>query len=392
MVSGWTVRSLEDCMAAIIDYRGKTPEKTSSGIPLITAKAVKGGRIATPDEFIAPEDYEAWMRRGIPKAGDVVVTTEAPLGEVGQLGADRVALAQRLIALRGKPAVLDNAFLKFLMQSASVQDQLHARATGTTVLGIKQSELRKISLVLPPFGEQRAIARILGSLDDKIELNRRMNGTLGAMARALFQSWFVGFDPVRAKAEGRDPGLPQPLADLFPDGFEESELGYVPRGWRVLSLNQAAAFLNGLALQKFPPEGDGYLPVIKIAQLRKGTTDDAERASANLDGAYVIEDGDVLFSWSGSLEIDIWCGGRGALNQHLFKATSRQYPKWLYYHWINQHLVEFRAIAAGMSAATTIGHIQRHHLREAGASEKPSACGGQIPQDSVREQSLGRNR
>src|SRR6266567_3616969 len=102
----WQMEQLEDCMEAIIDYRGKTPEKTSSGIPLITAKVVKGGRIETPDEFIAVDDYEPWMRRGIPKSGDVVITTEAPLGEVAQLGTERVALAQRLIALRGKDGLL----------------------------------------------------------------------------------------------------------------------------------------------------------------------------------------------------------------------------------------------------------------------------------------------
>jgi type I restriction enzyme S subunit len=117
MTGEWTVRPLEDCVATLIDYRGKTPRKTSSGIPLITAKVVKGGRIETPDEFISVDDYEPWMRRGLPNAGDVVITTEAPLGEVAQLGSERVALAQRLIALRGKPGVLDNTFLKFLIQS-----------------------------------------------------------------------------------------------------------------------------------------------------------------------------------------------------------------------------------------------------------------------------------
>ena len=240
MAGEWTVRPLEDCMAALIDYRGKTPQKTSFGIPLITAKVVKGGRIETPDEFIAVDDYEPWMRRGIPKAGDVVITTEAPLGEVAQLGTGRVALAQRLIALRGKSGVLDNGFLKFLMQSEDVQDQLRARASGTTVLGIKQSELRKVLLTLPPIDEQRAIAHILGTLDDKIELNRRMNETLEAIARALFKSWFVNFDPVRAKAEGRDPGLPKHSADLFPDSFEDSELGEIPKGWRIGTLADLA--------------------------------------------------------------------------------------------------------------------------------------------------------
>ena len=261
MAAEWTELALEDCMSAIIDYRGKTPRKTPFGIPLITAKTVKGGRVETPDEFIAAEDYESWMRRGIPHAGDVVVTTEGPLGETAQLGTERVALAQRLIALRGKHDLLDNTYLKFLMQSAGVQDQLRAGATGTTVLGIKQSELRKILLTLPPIAEQRAIAHVLGALDDKIELNRRMNETLEAIARALFKSWFVDFDPVRAKPEGRDPGLPKPLADLFPDSFENSEFGQIPKGWGVGAiLTQARLLSGGTPRTDRPDYWDGDVP------------------------------------------------------------------------------------------------------------------------------------
>ena len=223
-----------------------TPQKTSSGIPLITAKVVKGGRIETPDEFISVDEYAPWMRRGIPNAGDVVITTEAPLGEVAQLGCERVALAQRLIALRGKSGVLDNTFLKFLMQSEDVQNQLRARASGTTVLGIKQSELRKVLLTLPPIHEQRAIAHILGTLDDKIDLNRKTNETLEAMARAFFKSWFVDFDPVRAKAAGRKPaGMDAETARLFPDEFEESELGRIPKGWVVKTIGDLSEVVGG---------------------------------------------------------------------------------------------------------------------------------------------------
>jgi len=257
------------------------------------------------------------------------------------------------------------------MQSEDVQEQLRARASGTTVLGIKQTELRKVLLSLPPFGEQRAIAHILGTLDDKIELNRRMNETLEAMARALFKSWFVDFDPVRAKAEGRDPGLPKPLADLFPARLVDSEFGEIPEGWEVKNMDQIARFLNGLALQKYPPIDARSLPVIKIAQLRAGHTDGADRASADLQADYVVQDGDILFSLSGSLECRLWAGGPGALNQHLFKVTSAKYPRWLCYLGIHHHLDDFRHIAAGK--ATTMGHIQRHHLSDAKLPVPPLA-------------------
>jgi len=190
-----------------------------------------------------------------------------------------------------------------------------------------------------------------------------MSETLEAIARALFKSWFVDFDPVRAKAEGRDPGLPKPLADLFPDSFEDSELGEIPKGWKLKPLDEIARFLNGLALQKYPPTGERSLPVIKIAQLRAGTTDGADRASADLEPAYIVQNGDILFSWSGSLECVLWAAGPGALNQHLFKVTSDKYPKWLCYLGVHHHLEDFRHIAAGK--ATTMGHIQRHHLSDA---------------------------
>jgi type I restriction enzyme S subunit len=219
------------------------------------------------------------------------------------------------------------------------------------------------------------IAHILGTLDDKIELNRRMSETLEAIARALFKSWFVDFDPVRWKMERKgaqsqshssrpgDFAFPPALAALFPDSFEDSELGEIPSGWEVKSLDAIARFVNGLALQKYPPTGERSLPVIKIAQLRAGTTEGADRASVDLEPAYIVQDGDILFSWSGSLECVLWAAGSGALNQHLFKVTSDQYPKWLCYLGVHHHLADFRRIAAGK--ATTMGHIQRHHLSDA---------------------------
>ncbi|MGH8761120.1 MAG: restriction endonuclease subunit S, partial [Burkholderiales bacterium] len=202
----WTLAPLENCLDALIDYRGKTPDKTDAGIPLITAKIIKGGRIEKPMEFIAEDNYASWMRRGIPKEGDIVLTVEAPLGEVAQLGPEKIALAQRVVTLRGKEGVLDNTYLLYLLQTEEMLEQLKARATGTTVLGIKQSELRKVPLALPPIDQQKTAAQILKVLDDRITLLRETNATLEAIAQALFKSWFVDFDPVRAKAAGAAQG------------------------------------------------------------------------------------------------------------------------------------------------------------------------------------------
>ena len=247
--------------------------------------------------------------------------------------------------------------------------ELLTAATGSTFPNVSASQIASIPYPDLNVEEQRAIAHVLGTLDDKIELNRRMNETLEDMARALFKSWFVDFEPVRAKMEGRwrrgesVPGLPAEHYDLFPHRLVPSELGEIPEGWAVKPLDSIADFLNGLALQKYPA-GDGpKLPVIKIAQLRAGHTSSADVASADIPGIYVVRDGDVLFSWSGSLELTVWVGGDGALNQHLFKVTSQSYPKWLFYNWIQEHLQWFRAIAA--DKATTMGHIRRQHLGEA---------------------------
>jgi type I restriction enzyme, S subunit len=236
--------------------------------------------------------------------------------------------------------------------------------SGSAQPSLNRNFIYPIPIHVPKPAEQKAIAAVLGALDDKIELNRRMNATLEAIARALFQSWFVDIDPVRAKLDGRAPaGLDPAAAALFPEHFEETVLGHTPKGWEVRSLDKAAHYLNGLALQKYPP-GDGpTLPVIKIAQLRKGDSIGADRCNTDLPPNHVVQDGDVLFSWSGSLEVELWCGGRGALNQHLFKVTSPEFPKWFYYLWTLYHLDEFRLIAA--DKATTMGHIQRGHLTAA---------------------------
>ena len=265
----------------------------------------------------------------------------------------------RITAIRD--GEIDLKFLYYVMCTETYRHEVLASATGTTVKHTSPERIKRFSFLLPRLSEQRAIAHILGTLDDKIELNRRMNRTLEEMARAIFQDWFVDFGPVRAKLEGREPYLPPELWDLFPDRLVDSELGEMPEGWEVKALDEIADYRNGLALQKFrPKESEGRLPVVKIAQLRKGRADSEEWAKETITPDCIIDDGDVVFSWSGSLMIKVWSGGRAALNQHLFKVTSREYPKWFYLHRIESNLTEFQDIAA--DKATTMGHIKREHL------------------------------
>ena len=214
----WRQDRLIDILDTLIDYRGKTPNKVDCGIPLITAKIVKNGRIDTPTEFLPTEDYNGWMVRGFPQVGDVVLTTEAPLGEVAQLTDEKIALAQRIVCLRGKEGVLDNTYLKYFFLLNIGQNRLKARETGTTVTGIKQSELKEILIDYPKIDTQKAIASVLSSLDSKIELNRRINDNLEQQVQALFKAWFVDFEP-------------------FKDGeFVDSELGMIPKAWKIKPL------------------------------------------------------------------------------------------------------------------------------------------------------------
>ena len=291
MSSDLMVLPLEDCLDALIDYRGKTPVKTDAGIPLITAKIIKDGRIKTPTEFIAKDQYDAWMRRGLPKTGDVVLTVEAPLGEVAQLGPEKIALAQRVVTLRGKAGLLDSTYLLYLLQTKEMQSQLKSRATGTTVLGIKQSELRKVTLTLPSFNLQLSAAAALKALDDRIALLRETNATLEAIAQTLFKSWFVDFDPVRAKQQGIAPeGMDAATAALFPDNFEESELGLVPGGWQVAKFGD---FITRLSVGK-KYDNKSALPEGNVPILDQGKSgiigfhNDTASVKASLDSPIVV--------------------------------------------------------------------------------------------------------
>lgn len=245
-------------------------------------------------------------------------------------------------------------FLYYLIATEEFTSVANSGSSGTRMPRADWEQVKNAEFPIPTNeGEQKAIANILSSLDDKIELNRKMNETLEKIAQAIFKRWFIDFE------FPNDEGKPYKSSG---GAMVDSELGEIPKGWEVETLDEIADFLNGLAMQKYPPESKEYLPVIKIRELRNGITDSTDKASANLDKNYIVQDGDVLFSWSGSLLLKIWIGGKGALNQHLFKVTSTTFPKWFYYYWANQHLEKFRNIAS--DKATTMGHIQRHHLTE----------------------------
>ena len=358
-------------------FSGGTPTSTNSAyydggtIPWLRTKEVNYNRIYHTEQHITQLGFENSSVKLVP-VHSVIVAMYGNGDTAGRVAINKTPLTtnQACCNLVIDESQADHRFIYYFLTGQ--YETLVDLKNGGAQQNLNGQLIKGFPIALPCIAEQREIARLLESLDDRIALLRETNATLEAMAQALFKSWFVDFDPVRAKHEGRAPeAMSDPTAALFPNEFEESELGLVPKGWLVRPLDEIATFLNGLALQKFPPTDDASLPVIKIAQLRKGDAVGADRAGRNIKPEYVVQDGDVLFSWSGSLEVEVWCGGEGALNQHLFKVASEVYPKWFYYLWTKHHLESFRQIAA--SKATTMGHIQRMHLNQAKVVAPPQS-------------------
>jgi len=224
----------------------------------------------------------------------------------------------------------DQNFLFYFLANQEFVDTANSTDEGTRMPRADWNFLKKTIWNIPPLPEQKAIAEVLSSLDDKIDLLTRQNKTLEDLAQAYFRKWFIE------------------------DASDK---------WEEKGLDEIADFLNGLPLQKYPYKTGNPLHVIKIKELNNGFTDSSDLCSADIPEQYIVHPGDVIFSWSGSLKVDIWKYGKGALNQHLFKVTSCNYPKWFYYFWIKYHLPEFKMIAE--SKATTMGHIQRRDLSNA---------------------------
>ena len=373
--NNWHMASLKD----IVDLRiSGVDKKTKNGehlVQLCNYTDVYNNIFIYADmDFMKATATEHEISKCLLSNGDVIITNDSEkCGDIGVPALVRedipnLVCGYHLAILRPTPKI-DGTYLYYALNTDEAQHQFQSYANGITRFGLRKADIGLVQIPRPPLDEQRSISHILRTIDDKIALNRRITRTLEEMARTLFKSWFVDFYPVCAKMEGRWrpgeslPGLPAPLYDLFPSELVDSELGEMPKGWEAKPLDEIADYRNGLALQNFrPKKNESKLPVVKIAQLRRGHTDGKEWAKEDITSECIIDNDDVIFSRSGSLMVKIWCGGRAALNQHLFKVTSTIYPKWFYFYWLNWCLPEFQSIVT--SKATTMGHIKRHHLHD----------------------------
>ena len=318
------------------------------GTPIVTVEHL-GSRMFTTQNLPRVSDADkARLEKYTLEEGDIVFSRVGSVDRCSFVSAKEAGwlFSGRCLRVRCNERI-HPLFLYYYLQQEEVKQSIINIAVGATMPSINTKLLSEIQIVAPSKTNQKLIASTLSTLDDKIECNRRINDNLQHQANALFKSWFVDFEPFR---NGE---------------FAEAEMGMIPKGWQVVSLISIAKYLNGLAMQNFrPEENDKGLPVLKIKELGQGMSDSSsDRCSSDIAKQYIVNDGDVIFSWSGTLLVDLWCGGQCGLNQHLFKVTSSYCPKWFYYMWTKQHLNNFIQIAK--DKAVTMGHIKRGHLEEA---------------------------
>ena len=302
----------------------------------VRALNLKNGALVLDDiQRISKEVSETLPRSQLHK-NDIVLSYTGTLGECAQIREDgKYHLAPNVCKITPNDSVVNPNFLFQYIRCEKFKQTLINYAHGSTQPTIPMSTIRDIPVDIPDdLEKQGKIAAILSILDDKIAINRAINDKLEQQAQAVFRQ-------------------------------ELLQNGELPPNWTTGSLLDIADYLNGLAMQKFRPvDGERGLPVLKIKELRQGFCDySSELCSPNIKPEFIVHDGDVIFSWSGSLLVDLWCGGTCGLNQHLFKVTSVKYPKWFYYTWTAHHLARFVAIAA--DKATTMGHIKREDLAKA---------------------------
>ena len=301
-----------------IDNRGKTPPLSPTGYPLIEVKHIQEDRIYPVFEdtkYVDQETWDTWFRAHL-EPGDILFSTVGSIARSCMVPEKpKFCIAQNVLGFRVNRAKADPRFLYYAINDSFFQHEVHGRTIETVQKSIKVQDLKTCRIPLPPLAEQKAIAAVLGALDDKIELNRRMNATLEAMARALFQSWFVDFDPVRAKLDGRKPiGLDETTAALFPSTFDETAVGHIPHAWRVGSIYEISNVIYGapFASSLFNAEKLGK-PLIRIRDLPNESP--AVFTTEVHTKGYLLQPGDIAVGMDGEFRAYLWAGVESWLNQ-----------------------------------------------------------------------------
>ena len=344
---GWNCKKLVDCTKeGNISYGIVQPgQHQEDGIGIIRVNNIQNGNIYIDDVLKVSHEIESKFAKTRLEGGEVLLTL---VGSTGISAITTKALqgwnVARAVAVIKPCDEISAEWIHICLQSPFTKYFLDSRANTTVQKTLNLKDVKEIPLPIPPHEERVSLEKIYFNFENRINLNIKINKILEEMSQNLFKSWFVDFDPVvdnaldagnpipealQSRAELRQKvrnsadfkPLPAEIRSLFPSEFEETELGWMPKGWQIKSLDHIANFQNGLALQKFRPKNmeDDYLPVLKIADLRAGQITNDERARTDISDSCKVYDGDMIFSWSGTLMIDIWTGGNAALNQHLYR-------------------------------------------------------------------------
>ena len=286
------------------------------------------GFVFDENVFITMEKDEI-LRKGKLNRNDIVLTTRGTIGNVGlyddKIPYDNVRINSGMLIIRNNDKNINTKYLYYQLTSPFIRNQIFSLKTGSAQPQIPITVLKKLKLLIPDKRTQDKIVRVMDSIKNKLTLNSEINNNLYELMKNQFDNFIDNLDR-----------------------YEESVLSKI------------ANYKNGLAMQKYRPINELGLPVIKIKEMNSGISTETERCKSDIDDEVIINNGDVLFAWSGTLCMSIWCGGKAGLNQHVFKVTSDKYPKWFYYFWTLKHLNKFIEIAAGK--ATTMGHIKRTEL------------------------------
>lgn len=351
--SVWPMKRLSQLSSRIGDGIHGTPVYTEGeGYPFINGNNLKFGSIEITENTkrVPRQEYEKYFIEFDEQT--LFLSINGTLGNLAKYKGERIVLGKSAAYI--KCTGVDVDFLYYYFQQKEVKAQMWNIATGSTIKNLSLAAIRNLDIPMPPSDLAKKIVRALSLIDQKIELNNRINAELEAMAKTLYDYWFVQFD--------------FPDANGKPYKTSGGKMVYnpilkreIPEGWGDVSLVDIAEFTNGIACQKYyPSEGEDTYKVIKIREFSSGFDSNSESVCQLVPDKVVVNDGDILFSWSATLEVKLWTGGTGALNQHIFKVTSENYPKTFYYFEILRYLEYFKMVAE--LRKTTMGHITKDHL------------------------------
>ena len=318
--AAWRRATLQEVGVSLIDCDHRTPAATSDGFPYIAIPQLKNGHIdLSGARRISQSDYAEWTKKLKPRAHDVIVVRRCNSGDSALVPAGLdCAIGQNLVVLRSDATSIAPKFLRWLLRGPDWWDQVAKFINvGAVFDSLRCRDIPNFELMIPPIDDQRKISALLDALDDRITLLRETNATLEAIAQSLFKSWFVDFDPVRAKQQGLAPvGMDEATAVLFPDGFEVSRRGSIPRDWKEASIYDLAQVIYGapFASGKFNTEGIGR-PLIRIRDLR----DEAPgvHTPENHPKGYLVKPGDIVVGMDGEFRAYLWGGEQAWLNQRV---------------------------------------------------------------------------